>query len=322
MHRAPLFAEVADGPEDGCAVWLDAADGVRIRAAAWSRDAQGGTVLLFPGRTEYIEKYGRAARHFAARGLATLAVDWRGQGLADRLTGDTMSGHVAYFRDYQHDVAAVTAAAESLGLPRPWHLLAHSMGGCIGLRAVIEGLDVRSAVFSAPMWGIRMAAGLRPVAWSLAWGLRRMGMGHVYAPSTSGAHYVLSEPFETNKLTNDRGMWDHMARQLAAHPELGIGGPSLRWLHEALREMRALSREPSPALPCLTLLGSDEAIVEVPPIVERMARWPGGRLETVRGGRHETLMDTPETQARLFGLICDFYAGAGNGAATAATPRS
>jgi len=314
MEPAPLYAGVADGPGDGSAVWLETRDGVRLRAASWHRAAQGGTVLLFPGRTEHVEKYGRAARHFAARDLATLTLDWRGQGLADRLTHDAMAGHVGQFRDYQHDVAAVMTAARTLELPRPWHLLAHSMGGCIGLRAVMEGLDVQSVVFSAPMWGIRMGAGLRPFAWSLAWGLRQIGLGHRYTPSTTGAHYVLSEPFETNKLTNDRGMWEHMARQLAAHPELGIGGPSLRWLHEALRETRALSRRPSPALPCLTLLGSDEEIVDVARIHDRMARWPGGRLEMVAGGRHETLMDSPEMQARLFAMICDFFDAARDGA--------
>jgi len=317
MDSAPLFARVADGPDDGAAWWLRAEDGVRIRAGLWHREAEAGTVLLFPGRTEYVEKYGRAARHFAARGLATLAVDWRGQGLADRLTGDAMSGHVLHFTDYQRDVAAMIAAARALDLPRPWHLLAHSMGGCIGLRAAMEGLDVASVAFSGPMWGIRMGAGLRPFAWSLAWGLRNLGLGHVYAPSTTGEHYVLNEPFGTNKLTNDREMWDYMARQLAAHPELGIGGPSLRWLHEALRETRALARRPSPALPCLTLLGSDEDIVDTPRIHDRMARWPGGRLEIVRGGRHETLMDTPAVQARLFGMICDFFDATGNGAAVA-----
>ncbi|MFB9148884.1 alpha/beta fold hydrolase [Roseovarius ramblicola] len=317
MESAPLFAEVAEGPDDGAAWWLTTGDGVRIRAGLWNREAEAGTVLLFPGRTEYVEKYGRAARHFAARGFATLAVDWRGQGLADRLTGDTMSGHVLHFTDYQHDVAAMVEAARALDLPRPWHLLAHSMGGCIGLRAAMEGLDVASVVFSGPMWGIRMGAGLRPFAWSLAWGLRNLGLGHLYAPSTGADHYVLSEPFATNKLTNDREMWGYMSRQLAAHPELGIGGPSLRWLHEALREMRTLSARPSPALPCLTILGSDEDIVDPPRIHDRMARWPGGRLEIVPGGRHETLMDTPAVQSRLFAMICDFYHGPGNGAAAA-----
>ena len=55
-------------------------DGVRLRAGLWHREAEAGTVLLFPGRTEYVEKYGRAARHFAARGLATMA--WTGAGRA------------------------------------------------------------------------------------------------------------------------------------------------------------------------------------------------------------------------------------------------
>ena len=35
-------------------------------------------------RAEYIEKYGMSAVEFAKAGFATLAVDWRGQGLAGR----------------------------------------------------------------------------------------------------------------------------------------------------------------------------------------------------------------------------------------------
>ena len=317
MDQAPLFSDVADGPDGGAAWWLAARDAVRVRAGLWHRDAENGTVLLFPGRTEYVEKYGRAARHFAARGYATFAVDWRGQGLADRLTDDAMAGHVLHFPDYQHDVAAMVAAAQALELPRPWHLLAHSMGGCIGLRAVMEGLDVKSVVFSSPMWGIRLSAGMRPFAWSLAWGLRQLGLGHVYAPSTGAEHYVLSEPFGINKLTNDRDMWNYMAHQLEAHPKLGIGGPSLRWLHEALRETRGLAAQPSPALPCLTILGNDEEIVDAARIRDRMARWPGGRLEMVPGGRHETLMDTEAVQTQLFRTICDFYKTAGDGSVAA-----
>ncbi|GAW34488.1 phospholipase YtpA [Roseovarius sp. A-2] len=310
MDTAPFFADVAEGPGDGAAWWIRADDNVRLRVGLWNRAAPRGTVLLWPGRTEYIEKYGRAATRFAAGGYATFAIDWRGQGLADRLLGDAMSGHVHQFIDYQHDVAAMMRAAERLDLPRPWHLLAHSMGGCIGLRAVMQGLDVASVAFSGPMWGIRMADALRPVAWSLSWGSRQVGLSHRYAPGTAPEHYVLSEPFATNKLTNDAGMWAYMEQQIRAHPELGLGGPSLHWLFEALRETRGLARRPSPALPCLTILGSDEEIVDVPRVHDRMARWPGGRLELVPGGRHETLMDTEDTQAHLFGLLCDFYGSA------------
>lgn len=307
METAPLFADVAEGPADGQAWWVTARDGVRLRVALWNRAAPKGTVLIFPGRTEYVEKYGRAAVALAQHGYASLVIDWRGQGLADRLLDDAMSGHVHHFPDYQADVAAMTATAERLDLPRPWHLLAHSMGGCIGLRAVMQGLDVQSCVFSSPMWGIKLAEALRPVAWWLSWGSHKVGLSHRYAPGTTADHYILTEPFETNKLTNDRDMWAYMERQLTAHPELGIGGPSLRWLYEALRETRELSHRPSPDLPCLAILGSDEDIVDVPRVHDRMARWPRGHLEMVAGGRHETLMDTDETQMRLFGLIGDFF---------------
>lgn len=322
MHEAPLFDDVAEGPEGGAAWWLTAADGVRIRIGLWNRHGPKGTVLLFPGRTEYIEKYGRSAADFTGRGYATLVIDWRGQGLADRLTGDAMAGHVHRFTDYQQDVAAMVEAAQRLDLPRPWHLLAHSMGGCIGLRAVMQGIEVQSCAFSSPMWGIRMANALRPVAWSLSWGSRHLGMSHFYAPGTAGEHYVLAEPFETNKLTNDREMYDYMARQLRTHPELGLGGPSLRWLHEALRETRDLAGRPSPALPCLTILGSDEQIVDVPRVEDRMAQWPGGHLEIVPGGRHETLMDTPDMRARLLEKLCDFYGRTPRSGANGRAPRA
>ena len=94
MESAPFFSTIADGPEDGAAWWLNTEDGVRIRVGLWNRDAPSGTVLLFPGRTEYIEKYGRTARLLADRGLATLAIDWRGQGIADRLVEDPATGQL------------------------------------------------------------------------------------------------------------------------------------------------------------------------------------------------------------------------------------
>lgn len=323
MDSAPLYTDVAEGPEGGRAFWLRAADGVRLRIGLWTPDgADKGTVLLFPGRTEYVEKYGRAARDFAKRGYATLAIDWRGQGLADRLLDDSMSGHVNVFTDYQKDVEAVVQALDHLDLPRPLHLLGHSMGGCIGLRAAMNGLPVTSCSFTGPMWGIRIASPLRPVAWSLSWGSRHMGLGHLYAPGTKSNTYVMVEPFENNKLTGDQGMYDYMIAQAKAHPELTIGGPSLRWLHEALGETLSLSRQPSPDLPCLTLLGTEEDIVEIPRIRARMAAWPGGRLEDIKGGRHEVMMDTPEMRKRVFDMLAAHYDATSNGLTDPVSPAS
>ncbi len=309
MEHAPYHDGIADGPQDAAAFWITADDGVRLRVGVFHRAAASGTVLLFPGRTEYVEKYGRAAHDLAALGYATLAIDWRGQGLADRLITDPMSGHVMAFADYQRDVSAMFDAAEALELPRPYHLLAHSMGGCIGLRSVMEGLPVASCAFSAPMWGIKLSNTLRVVAWSVSWGSKRVGLDHAYAPtSTSDAAYVLTEPFETNKLTRDRGMYQYMIDQTIAVPDLALGGPSLRWLHESLVEMRDLARRPSPGLPCITFAGTDETVVDLERINARMDHWPGARMEWIEGARHEVLMETEATRERIFGELAAFFA--------------
>ncbi|WP_372610995.1 alpha/beta fold hydrolase [Aquicoccus sp.] len=312
MESAPFFDEIADGPEGGAAWWLTTLDGVRIRIGAWGHGTEDGatkgTVLLFPGRTEYVEKYGRAARDLLSRGYATLAIDWRGQGLADRMIDDPVTGHVHWFSDYQKDVRAMVAAAESFGLPRPFFLLAHSMGGCIGLRALHEDLPVAAAAFTGPMWGIAMAPSTRPAAWALAWGGKMFGFGHLNAPGTGGDSYVMTAPFEDNVLTTDPEMFTYMQDQGHAHPELLLGGPSLRWLHEALTECRALDRMPSPHHPAITFLGSNERIVETDRVTSRMARWPNGTLEMIEGGEHEVLMEGPETRAHIFDRMCRFFA--------------
>ncbi len=307
MEDAPLFGDIANGPPGGRAMWLTARDGVRLRIGHWPSDGAKGTVLLFPGRTEFIEKYGISAADFAVQGYGTLVIDWRGQGLADRALSDAMSGHVTDFAEYQSDVAAMIDAAEALDLPRPWHLLAHSMGGCIGLRAAMDGLPVASCAFSAPMWGIAMKPALRPVAWALSWASRPLGLGHIYAPGTVRGSYVLEAPFHANALTRDRDMYAHMVAQLQAYPQLALGGPSLHWLFAALRECRALARMPSPELPCLTFVGSGEDIVSRAPIDIRIAHWPKARLETVEGGRHELLMDTAATRRHLTDQLVGFW---------------
>ena len=74
---APFHADIAQGPEGGAAHWLTTSDGLRIRAGHWRPPQAGsaghgtapaGTIFLFPGRTEYIEKYGPFAKDMVARG--------------------------------------------------------------------------------------------------------------------------------------------------------------------------------------------------------------------------------------------------------------
>ncbi len=299
LQAAPFLRHLTTGADGAAAYWAVTDDGLRIRVGVFPCKDAKGTVLLFPGRTEYIEKYARTAADLAARGYAMLAVDWRGQGLADRLIADRRLGHVGRFADYQRDVAAALDVARAADLPRPWHVLGHSMGGAIALRAVLEGINVKSAVFTGPMWGIVMAPVLRPAAWALYLAGGPLGFDRRLPPTTTAESYLASSPFEGNTLTTDRAMWDEMKRQVTTEPGLALGGPTIRWVGEALRECRWLMRQPARALPAICVAGSDEAIVTVPAMRERMARWPGGRFVSIPGAQHEVLMEAPAIRARL-----------------------
>ena len=307
MENAPFFEDIAQGPAGGVAHWLTTVDGLRIRVGHWTGSDAKGTILLFPGRTEYIEKYGPAATDFLTRGYATVVIDWRGQGMSDRTSDTYAMGDVVRFTDYQHDVNAAVNYARALNLPEPFYLVAHSMGGCIGLRALHNGLPVKAVVFSAPMWGVMLNPVMRPVAW-LASGLsRKIGMDQTLAPGQTAESYVTRVDHDENTLTSDQAMFEFMQMQLTEKPQLSLGGASLRWLNESLREMRTLSKIPSPDMPCSTFLGSDESIVDPARIRDRMADWTGGALHLIDGAKHEVILETLEIRTRVFDTTTAFF---------------
>jgi lysophospholipase len=281
------------------AYWLTCEDAVRIRMALWPKGDKG-TVLLFPGRTEYIEKYARAAQDLATRGYACAVIDWRGQGLADRPKPDPRVGDVADFSDYQKDLHAVLAKVDDLRQPGPFYLIGHSMGGCIGLRALQNGLNVKAAAFSAPMWGIKMAPGVLAAARVLAGTATAMGQALRYVPGASEECYAQTAPFAGNVLTSDPETFAWIKNQLTTHPELALGGPGMRWLHQALAECRALMAMPAPDVPCYCALGTAEKVVDPAPIHKLMARWSNGSLDLVEDAEHEVMMEIAPTRKRFF----------------------
>ena len=308
MKNAPFFAKLAEGPEGGAAYWTRTEDGTNVRIGIWP-GGTAGTVFIFPGRSEYIEKYGRLARDLTAAGWAVLAVDWRGQGLSDRLLEDTNIGHVRRFRDYQQDAQAAFALAEAQGLPRPWHMIGHSMGGCIGLRTLHRPNPFETAVFSAPLWGIQFAPALRAAARVVPRLASLFGLGHRYTPTTDGGCYLIKSPFVDNSLTTDRDQRDYMVRQVKEQPGLRLGGPSLRWLAEAQRETRRLRAGPHSGLPVVIGMAALEKIVDNTVIEDMAADWPSAALTSFAGAEHELLMERPEVRDRFLGLAMDLFRG-------------
>src|SRR5688572_17035918 len=127
-------------PDEFDASTVKTRDGVSLRFARW-RPPPGrkGTVCLFQGRAEFIEKYFETVRELRARGFAVATFDWRGQGLSQRILGNPRKGHVRDFSDYELDADAFMKEVVLPDCPPPLFAIGHSMGGTVMMRIVKQG---------------------------------------------------------------------------------------------------------------------------------------------------------------------------------------
>ena len=302
--KAPFFNDVANGPAISNASWITAEDGVCLRLVHWpSNSKSNGTIFIFQGRSENLEKYGLLANEFVDRGFDLIGLDWRGQGLSDRLHDDHLMGHIDSYSQYQKDVCAFILAAKNLGLPKPWFLLGHSMGACIGFRALINNDSVfSSCALTAPMWDLSLPAWKRPVALLLARASLFLNGGRVYAPGGGQECYVMKTPFAENKLTSDYDMYRYYVSVTENLPDQRIAGPSFGWVYHTMHENRALKSEMPPNIPCLVLYGAEDQLISHSEINAKMAQWVGSTTQKIDGARHDVLYETPEIRLKA---ICD-----------------
>ena len=136
-------------------VWT-AADGHALRRIDWP-GAQGsprGSILFLPGRGDFYEKYLETLEEWHRAGWRVTAADWRGQAGSGRLGDDAITGHVGDFTDWVDDLANLWRDW-SAQTPGPHVLAAHSMGGHIVMRALVDGaVSPDAVVLSAPMLGM------------------------------------------------------------------------------------------------------------------------------------------------------------------------
>lgn len=290
---------------------IEAADGVGLRVARWpAREMPSrGTVFVFQGRAEFIEKYFETIGELLGRGYAVVALDWRGQGLSDRLAADPRLGHVRHFADYFLDIDALVRSIARPACPPPWFALAHSMGGAISIAAAHAGrLPAERLVCSAPMIGIhRVPRGGQ----LLAEALTLLGRGAQYIPG-GGATSIMTKPFAGNPLTRDEGRYARNGRIAADHPRLAIGDPSVRWVREALRltarfeAQRHAIEVPTPLL--LVAAGAD-TVVSTAAIEGYGARSRTGPALVIAGARHELLQETDAVRAEFWAAFDAFIPG-------------
>lgn len=290
------------------------ADGIDLRFARWSASARRrkGTVCIFGGRGEFIEKYLETAADLRRRGFAVACLDWRGQGGSARLLKNRRKGHVEDFADFDRDLALFMNDVVLPDCPPPFYALAHSMGANILLRAArLKDCWFDRMVLSAPMLGLAELPIPLPVAAGVVELATFFGLGDAYVP---GGHEIAREsaPFEGNLLSTDEKRYLRNQAILQAAPELGIGWPTIGWLRSAIASMKLINAFAYPAsvhVPVLMLTAGNDRVVCNRAIEELAAQLKAGSQIVIHGARHEILQERDGLREQALAAIETFLPG-------------
>ncbi|MBZ6077377.1 alpha/beta fold hydrolase [Microvirga puerhi] len=288
-------------------------DGLSLRAASWLPEIgrPRGTVCIFQGRAEFIEKYFEVIGELLQRGFAVVAFDWRGQGLSDRQVRNARKGHVRRFADYRLDVEALRDQVLIPHMPEPHFALAHSMGGAIALNAAYESwLPFRRLVTTTPMISLSMIKTLRTAA-ILDRLLRWLGFGKAFVPG-GGETSISTMPFKGNRLTSDPERYARNAEAATALGDGAIGAPTVAWLDAAFRFMKCFT-DPAYArkirLPTLIIAAGADPVCATPATERFASRLKAGHAIVIPGARHEIMMERDDIREQFWAAFDAFIPG-------------
>lgn len=282
-------------------------DGAMLRYARWlaTRGPHRGTVCLFQGRGEFVEKYFETIADLRRRGFAVATMDWRGQGASHRALSNTSKGHVRSFRQFDQDLVRFMKDVVLPDCPPPFLALGHSMGGNILLRnASAPGCWFERIILTAPM--LALADGKVGYPQSLAKMYAELsslsGLSSFYVLGGHGRPEEAAD-FENNPLTSDRERWMRNKAVVEYAPHLSLGSPTIGWLRSAYRSCAKVV-EPGYAeainVPTLMFAAGNDTIVSSRAIEEFGVRLKIGSTILIPGARHEILQECDKIRQRFW----------------------
>ena len=291
--------------------YMSPCHGIRLRWAFWeaSNRPHQGTVLLLGGRGEFLEKYDETATDLTGRGYDVYSFDWRGQGLSSRMLPNPQKGFVETYDDYLQDLDHFIQTILKPHARSPYYLLAHSMGGNIGLRYVHNHCELfNRTVLTAPLIDLAMPFLLRTALRLYVNGAVKLGFGKYYVPG-AGDSNPRGQPFEDNRLTSDRRRFERTYGQMIEMPGLALGGPTHQWLWATFLSIDRLLATGFPETietPILMVAAGTDRIVSNRAQQNLERRLPQGRLVVMENAKHEILVETDDIRGRFWKIFDDF----------------
>ncbi|MFL5815492.1 MAG: alpha/beta fold hydrolase [Bdellovibrionia bacterium] len=286
-------------------------DGVSIAWRAFP-PYNGGTfqgakaLVVLNGRSEFMHKYAELVYDFRHSGYAIYLMDHRGQGESGRILSESQIGHVKNFRDYVDDLGTFMDQVVMKDGPSEVHVLAHSMGATVAtIYAMEHPTAFRSMVLSGPMYLPNLGKYSECVALAIGGFMNFIGKGTHLAPGRTLDEW--KNPFEVNNVTHSPNRFGYALDLLLAHPDEAIGGPTYRWVQQAIKGGRWIRNNAEKlTTPVRILQVGDERIVVPQYQNEVCGKAKACEIQHIDGSKHEILMEIDAYRNRALSLTLDW----------------
>ena len=272
-------------------------------------------IAINVGLSEFCEKYFEVINELVAKGFAVSIHDWMGQGLSDRYLANPHKRHIGTYQDDINDYIDLMdnyiqpKIGKQYGPNIKKIMLAHSMGGHIGLQTLLRRPDiVEGAFFSAPLTRIR-AIGHFPdiIALSL---LKTLNTYYHRRYIPGGKDWKPRTPYGKTIFSHDPVRDSVFDQWCEINPTLKIGAPTVGWIHESDLSCRALNKADTSAIhiPMHTILAGRDLLVKNEPTRKLFDKIPSATHETIDGAYHELMMETDDIRSKFFTQFDRFVA--------------
>ncbi len=254
-------------------VWgsFTAADGAVLRWGHLPVQNARAECVMVGGFGEFIEKQFETVRDLAARGIAVWCLDWRGQGGSSRPRRLPTRPRARNFERDAEDLAAF--AAEKLRSHLPPLLVAHSMGGAIGLICLKRHPQLfAAAVLSSPMVGLRTGRVPPTLFRLITRPARAAGLGFCFIPGAGKWRPDRLPSPERSRATSDAERCRVRHAWFSAEPGLRLDQATYGWVDSALGLVARISKpEFLSGIRTPILMGRAGREVVVSPMAQRRA---------------------------------------------------
>ena len=261
-------------------------------------------ILISSGRTEAAIKYKELIFDLYNNGYSIYIHDHRGQGLSGRMTEDPEMGFVDTFQFYVDDMKYFYDNMLKPNKHKKIFLLAHSMGGAIGMTYLEQyPNDFNAAAFSSPMLGLKSptCCVIKIIT----------GKKIKYAPGT-GKYNDNEIPFNKNELTGCEIRYQRMNAAFTIDTTARLGGATSLWVKKSCRQFKYLFKNIDKIeTPFVLFSAQNDNIIDVhahQKFVEK-AQKSGKECKAfvVANAQHELLIEKDEQRIETVNEILKFY---------------